>query len=79
VKDLARIATVFMTQITPLPKKMAQAKGLRHVFFTLYIQNIKSKGAIWTFFRNYYFHPNQQLRAKCSSFRVLTGFSEMHQ
>jgi hypothetical protein len=40
-------------------KKMAQAKGLRHVFFTLYIQNIKSKGAIWTFFQNYYFHPNQ--------------------
>jgi len=40
-------------------KKMAQAKGLRHVFFTLYIQNIKSEGGIWTFFQNYYFHPNQ--------------------
>gem|GEM_PF-4877031 len=35
----------------PSKKKWRKPKGLRHVFFTLYVQNIKSEGGIWTFFQ----------------------------
>jgi hypothetical protein len=41
-------AALFLPNTHPL--KMAQAQsGLRHLFRSLYIQNIKSMGANWTF------------------------------